>query len=93
MGQHATVSKPLCAVHCPRPVQVVAEALRCCASLAKGLRRDYSGCARSLVDLLLDKFKDKAAAVRGATLEALSAMHMQVLRGRGGVLAGQERVS
>jgi cytoskeleton-associated protein 5 len=56
---------------------VVAEAARCCAALASGLRASYSGTARALCPLLLDKLKDKSAAVSGAAGEALAAFHLR----------------
>jgi len=54
---------------------VVAEAARCCGALASGLRASYVGSARALCPLLLDKLKDKSAAVSGAAAEALLSFH------------------
>ena len=56
-------------------VQVVAEAINCFAALAKGLRREYASTARGLTSVLLDKYKEKNAAVGRAVPEALEAMH------------------
>jgi cytoskeleton-associated protein 5 len=56
-------------------VQVVAEAILCTGTLAKGLRASYAGTARSLCPVLLDKFKEKNSAVQKAVWEALGRMH------------------
>jgi len=56
-------------------VAVVGAAIGCTAKLAAGMRRDYAGQSRTLAPLLLEKLKDKAAAVSKAALEALDTFH------------------
>jgi hypothetical protein len=56
-------------------VACVAEAIACTANLAQGLRKEYGGAARSLCSILLDKYKEKNAAVGKAATEALTNMH------------------
>jgi hypothetical protein len=56
-------------------VAVVAEAIACTGNLAQGLRKEYSGPARTLASVLLEKYKDKNTGVVKATTEALTNMH------------------
>lgn len=63
---------------------MVSEALICTGKLAQGLRGAYSSTARSLAPMVIEKFKDKAAMVSRAALEALGVMHQCVgMRGSG----------
>lgn len=56
-------------------VAVVAEAIACTGNLAQGLRKEYSGPARTLASVLLEKYKDKNTGVVKAVTEALTNMH------------------
>jgi hypothetical protein len=56
-------------------VAVVAEAIACTGNLAQGLRKEYSGPARTFASMLMEKYKDKNTAVVKSVTEALTNMH------------------
>ncbi|KAL6753732.1 armadillo-type protein [Haematococcus lacustris] len=56
-------------------VACVAEAIACTGAMAQGLRAAFSATAKNLVEVLLEKYKEKNAAVGKAVSEALAAMH------------------
>eukprot|EP01117_Protostelium_nocturnum_P010147 TRINITY_DN3620_c0_g1_i2.p1 TRINITY_DN3620_c0_g1~~TRINITY_DN3620_c0_g1_i2.p1 ORF type:complete len:2002 (+),score=827.22 TRINITY_DN3620_c0_g1_i2:52-6057(+) len=56
-------------------VVVVSKAAKVIALLAKGLRKDYSNLAKSLLPTLFDKFKEKKATVTDPVHEALENMY------------------
>ncbi|KAG1675584.1 hypothetical protein FOA52_014172 [Chlamydomonas sp. UWO 241] len=56
-------------------IAVIAEALACVGQLAASVRAGFSATAKSLVELLMGKFKDKSPAVTRAASDALSSMH------------------
>lgn len=49
------------------------EAISASAAMARGLKREYAGPARTLFPILMEKLKDKSASVHAIVLETLEA--------------------
>ncbi|GAX77872.1 hypothetical protein CEUSTIGMA_g5314.t1 [Chlamydomonas eustigma] len=56
-------------------IQCVSEAIACCGALAKSIRAGYSSTAKGLVEILVEKFKEKNASIGRAASDALASMH------------------
>eukprot|EP00850_Spirogloea_muscicola_P001145 SM000004S15015 [mRNA] locus=s4:723804:739200:- [translate_table: standard] len=56
-------------------IAVATEAIQATGNLARGLRANFSGGARLLLPVLLDKFKEKKPTILQAVREALQAIH------------------